>query len=204
MICKFVSKRYLFLEFDLHFCINPWILGCHCTYFRTKAKVIKSRSMALVFFRKIERVLGCNDNHTYIRFYTKKFFCFCWTVYTKIPHSVHTRLLTLLSKSKFFDGWIDGLGSLLPRCWLNSKHNEPFKGSTRLQIFLKGIRTDLRFSYQNSHIKSIGSMNVKFMSKVILVLAHRLHWGYILNPKVLLLHSSWLNEFQLMQGCTID
>ena len=28
-------------------------------------------------------------------------------------------------------------------------------------------------------------MNVKFMNRIILVLAHYLHWGYILNPKVL-------------------
>ena len=115
-----------------------------------------------------------------------------------------TSWLSPVSRSMFSNGWIDGFGSLLSRCWLNSKHNEPFKGSTRLQIFFKRIRTDLSFSYQNSHIKSVGSMNVKFMSKVILVLAHRLHWDYILNPKVLLLHSSWLNEFWLMQGCIID
>ena len=105
-----------------------------------------------------------------------------------------------LSKSRFSDRWSDSFNSLLPRCWLFSQHNEPFKGSTRLQIFLKRIRTDLRFSCQNCHIKSVGSMNVKFTNRIILVLAHCLHWSYILNPKVLLLHYSWQYEFRLMQG----
>ena len=94
VICKFVSKRYLFLKFGLHFCVSPCILGYHCTYSRTKAKVIKSRSMAFVFFERLWEYLGCNDNHTYIRFYTKKFFCFYRIVYTKIPNSFHTGLLT--------------------------------------------------------------------------------------------------------------
>ena len=40
-------------------------------------------------------------------------------------------------------------------------------------------------SYQNSYIKSIGSMNVKFKNRIILVLAYHLLWGYMLNPKVL-------------------
>ena len=40
-------------------------------------------------------------------------------------------------------------------------------------------------------IKSIGLMNVKVMNKIKLVLAHRLHWGYILNPKVLVITSEF-------------
>ena len=40
-------------------------------------------------------------------------------------------------------------------------------------------------------IKSIGLMNVKVMNKIKLVLAHRLHWGFILNPKVLVIASEF-------------
>ena len=145
--------------------------------------------MALVFFQKIVKLLGCNDNHTYIRFYTKKFFCFYRTVYTKIPHSFHTRLLTFCPSSISL---IDGLMALVVFAQTLTSPNTMNHLRVRhvYKYFLKSIRTDLRFSYQNSHVKSVGSMNVKLLNRIILVLAHRLHWGYILNPKVLLLHSS--------------
>ena len=141
--------------------------------------------------------------HTFKNYFATMFFNFQFSIFSCIHFILMGPTLFwshFLSKSRFSDRWSDSFNSLLPRCWLFSQHNEPFKGSTRLQIFLKRIRIDLRFSYQNCHIKSAGLMNVKFTNRIILVLAHRLHWSYILNPKVLLLHYSWQYEFWLMQG----
>ena len=58
---------------------------------------------------------------------------------------------------------------------------EPFRFNTST-IFQKD-NDRFEISYQNFYIKPVGSMNVKFMNKIILILAHHLHWGYILNLK---------------------
>ena len=63
------------------------------------------------------------------------------------------------------------------------KHNEPFRFNTSTICQKDNDRFEI--SYQNSYIKSVGSINVNFMNKIILVLAHSLHWGYIVNPEVL-------------------
>ena len=139
--------------------------------------------MALVFFQKIVKVLGCNDNHTYTQFYTKKFFCFCWTVYTR-SHTVFTLACSHFVKSPI--SLIDGLDSLCPDVD-QSKHNEPFRFNTSTIVLKDNDRLGF---YPNSNfipkcldIKSIRVNDIKSVNKVILDLAHGFHWSYILNPR---------------------